>query len=174
LGLGLRPALACVAAAVAAVGVAVVVERRTPHPIVDFGLFRNRVLTSSLASMTLAMLALFAITFILPFYFEQLRGFSVEESGFLLTPLPLTIMVIAPLSGSLADRFGSRWLASSGLALACLGLVWLSRLDTDSTVAEIVGCLVLTGLGQGLFQSPNTRAFMSCGAGNTRGERPRA
>jgi len=42
------------------------------------------VLTSSLVSMTLAMLALFAITFILPFYFEQLRGFSVEESGFLL------------------------------------------------------------------------------------------
>ena len=73
--------LACVAAAVAALGVAVVVERRTPHPIVDFGLFQNRVLTSSLASMTLAMLALFAITFILPFYFEQLRGFSVEESG---------------------------------------------------------------------------------------------
>ena len=68
--------LACVAAAVAALGGAVLVERRTPHPIVDFGLFRNRVLTSSLVSMTLAMLALFAITFILPFYFEQLRGFS--------------------------------------------------------------------------------------------------
>jgi MFS family permease len=80
--------LACAAAAVAALGGAVLVERRTPHPIVDFGLFRNRVLTSSLVSMTLAMLALFAITFILPFYFEQLRGFSVEESGFLLTPLP--------------------------------------------------------------------------------------
>jgi EmrB/QacA subfamily drug resistance transporter len=162
--------LACVAAAVAALGGAVLVERRTPHPIVDFGLFRNRMLTSSLVSMTLAMLALFAITFILPFYFEQLRGFSVEESGFLLTPLPLTIMVIAPLSGSLADRFGSRWLATTGLALACLGLFWLSRLDTDSTVGEIVGCLVLTGLGQGIFQSPNTRAFMSAAPGNARGE----
>jgi predicted MFS family arabinose efflux permease len=162
--------LACAAAAVAALGGAVLVERRTPHPIVDFDLFRNRVLTSSLVSMTLAMLALFAITFILPFYFEQLRGFSVEESGFLLTPLPLTIMVIAPLSGSLADRFGSRWLASSGLALACLGLFWLSRLETDSTVGEIVAGLVLTGLGQGLFQSPNTRAFMNAAPGTARGE----
>jgi MFS family permease len=79
-------------------------------------------------------------------------------------------MVIAPLSGSLADRFGSRWLASSGLALACLGLLWLSRLDTDSTVGEIVAGLVLTGLGQGLFQSPNTRAFMTAAPGNARGE----
>ncbi len=162
--------MACVAAAVAALGGAVLVERRTPHPIVDFSLFRNRVLTSSLVSLTLAMLALFAVTFILPFYFEQLRGFSVEESGFLLTPLPLTIMVIAPLSGSLADRFGSRWLASSGLTLACLGLFWLSRLHTDSTVGEIVGCLVLTGLGQGLFQAPNTRALMNAAPGNERGE----
>ena len=47
----------------------------------------------------------------------------------------------------MADRFGSRWLASSGLALPCLGLFWLSRLDTNSTVGEVVGCLVLTGLG---------------------------
>ena len=59
---------------------------------------------------------------------------------------------------------------SSGLALACLGLFWLSRLDADSTVGEIVGCLVLTGLGQGLFQSPNTRALMSAAPGNARGE----
>jgi len=90
-GLGLRPAAACVAA----LGGAVVVERRTPHPIGDCGLFRNRVLTSSLVSMTLAMLPLFAITLIPPFYFEQLRSFCVEDSGFLLTPLPLTIVVIA-------------------------------------------------------------------------------
>jgi MFS family permease len=82
-------------------------------------------------------------------------------------------MVIAPLSGSLADRFGSRWLASSGLAFACLGLFWLSRLDTDSTVGEIVGCLALTGLDEGLFQTPNTRALMNV-ARATSGGRPRA
>jgi len=43
---------------------------------------------------------------------------SVARAGFLLTPLPLTIAVIAPFSGALADRFGSRWLAAGGLALA--------------------------------------------------------
>ncbi len=50
----------------------------------------------------------------------------------------------------LADRFGSRWLASSGLALACLGLCWLSRLDTNSTLGEVVGCLVLARWGRGV------------------------
>jgi MFS family permease len=69
-----------------------------------------------------------------PFYFEELRGFSVEKSGLLLTPLPLTIAVVAPLSGTLADRIGSRWLASGGLALGCLGLFLLAA-QVDSYFA---------------------------------------
>src|SRR4029453_6097130 len=77
---------------------AAVVERRICHPIIDLRLLHNRVFASSLLSMTLAMLALFAVSFLLPFYFEALRGFSIATSGFLLTPLPLTIAVVAPVS----------------------------------------------------------------------------
>src|SRR6266478_2183323 len=117
--------LACLAVGTVALVGAALVERRAHRPIVDFALFRERMLASSLGSMTLAMLALFAISFMLPFYFEELRGFSVEKSGLLLTPLPLTIAVVAPVSGSLADRMGSRWLAAGGLALACVGLLFL-------------------------------------------------
>jgi hypothetical protein len=54
----------------------------------------------------------------------ELRGFSVERSAVMLTPLPLTIAIVALLSGTLADRLGSRWLASGVLALACLGRSW--------------------------------------------------
>jgi MFS family permease len=107
------------------------------------------------------MLALFAVSFMLPFYFEELRGFSVEKSGLLLTPLPLTIAVVAPVSGSLADRIGSRWLAAGGLAVACLGLLFLARLDAGSPLGAVIGCLVLTGVGQGMFQTPNARALMN-------------
>ena len=106
----------------------------------------------------------------LPFYCEELRGFSVERSALLLTPLPLTIAIVAPLSGTLADRIGSRWPASGGLGLACLGLVLIARLDATSTTGDIVARLVLTGLGQGFFQSPNTRALMNAAPGAARGE----
>src|SRR5204862_261726 len=129
-------------------GLAVVpVEQRVRRPIVDLALLRQPVLASSLGSMMLAMLALFAVSFVLPFYFEELRGFSVARAGFLLTPLPLTIAVVAPFSGALADRIGSRWLAAGGLALASAGLLLLTRLDPHSTIEQIVGCLVLIGLG---------------------------
>jgi EmrB/QacA subfamily drug resistance transporter len=153
--------LTCLAVGTVALVGAVRVERRAPRPIIDLALFHERMLVSALGSVTLAMLALFAVSFMLPFYFEELRGFSVERSGLLLTPLPLTIAVVAPVSGSVADRIGSRWLAGGGLALACLGLLFLARLDAESTLVEVIGCLVLTGVGQGMFQTPNSRALMN-------------
>jgi EmrB/QacA subfamily drug resistance transporter len=137
-----------------------VVERRVAAPVIDLALFRSRVFAFSLVSFVLAMLALFAVGFLLPFYFEELRGFDVERSGLLLTPLPLTLAVVAPISGMLADRHGSRWLSPIGLGIACVGLLLLSRLDARSTIGDMVAALVVTGLGQGMFQAPNTRTLM--------------
>ena len=162
--------LTCLTVSVAALIAVAVVERRVRFPIIDLTLLDNRVFTSALLSMTLAMLALFAVSFLLPFYFEALRGFSVATSGVLLTPLPLTIAVVAPVSGRLADRIGSRGLAAGGLALACLGLFLLAGLDAHSSTWAIIWRLALTGLGQGLFQSPNTRALMNAAPRGKQGE----
>ena len=136
------------------------VERRVSNPIIDITLLRNRVFLSANVSLILSFLALFAVSFMLPFYLEELRGFPAQEAGLLLTPLPLTIATIAPFSGSLADRIGTRWLAATGLSIACLGLVLISQLNAQSPIWDIVWRLVLTGAGQALFQSPNNSALM--------------
>ncbi len=81
-------------------------EHRTPFPLLDPVLLRNRVFVLANVSFMIAMLALFAVSFLLPFYSEELRGYSTLRSALLLTPLPLTIAVVAPLSGTLADRVG--------------------------------------------------------------------
>jgi EmrB/QacA subfamily drug resistance transporter len=162
--------LTCLTVSVVALIGAVVVERLVRFPMLDLTLLDNRVFTSALLSMALAMLALFAVSFLLPFYFEGLRGFSVATSGVLLTPLPLTIAVVAPVSGWLADRIGSRGLAAGGLAIACLGLLLLAGLDAHSSTWEIIWRLAITGLGQGLFQSPNTRALMNAAPRDEQGE----
>jgi EmrB/QacA subfamily drug resistance transporter len=138
----------------------IVVELRVSTPVVDIRLLRNRVFASANISLILSFLALFAVSFMLPFYLEELRGFSAEEAGLLLTPLPLTIAVIAPFSGTLADRIGTRWLASVGLGIACVGLLLISQLDAHSTLFDMIWRLLVIGLGQGLFQSPNNSALM--------------
>jgi len=155
------PALiATLLVAVVALVALVFIARRVPYPVVQFSLLRNRVFTSAIISLVLNFLALFAVSFLLPFYLEELRGFSTEEAGLLLTPLPLTIAVVAPRSGMLADRIGSRWLAAGGLTLACVGLLLVSQLDTHSSVWDIVWRLVVVGVGQGIFQSPNNSALL--------------
>jgi MFS family permease len=64
---------------------------------------------------------------------------------------------------------GSRWIAPLGLAIVCAGLVLLSGLTQASSIAFLVLCLVVTGIGQGLFQSPNARAIMGAAPPNELG-----
>lgn len=141
-------------------------EKRARHPIIDLSLLHRRVFLSANLSLILSFLALFAVSFMMPFYLEELRGFSTETAGLLLTPLPLTIAAIAPFSGALADRFGTRWLAAGGLTIACIGLVLISQLNAHSSLLDIIWRLAFTGVGQALFQSPNNSALM--------GDAPRA
>src|SRR2546421_3466394 len=152
--------IATLVCGVSALVALVVVERRVPDPIIDLELLHNRVFLSANTSLVLSFLALFAVSFMLPFYLEELRGFPTAEAGLLLTPLPLTIAVLAPFSGALADRIGTRWLAAGGMALACLGLLLLSQLDAYSSVWDIVWRLIVIGAGQAMFQSPNNSALL--------------
>lgn len=136
------------------------VELRVPNPAIVLSLLKNRVFTSALLSLIISFLALFAVSFMLPFYLEELRGFSSELSGILLTPLPLALAFIAPFSGMLADRFGTRWLAAGGLTIGCLGLIAISFLNAQSSIWDIVWRLLVVGVGQALFQSPNNSALL--------------
>ncbi len=145
------------------------VEQRVRNPVIVLALLRNRVFDSSILSLLLSFLALFAVSFMMPFYLEQLRGFSTIQSGLLLTPVPITLAIIAPFSGSLADRIGSRWLTAGGLTIACIGLVLISQLNEHSSLVDIVWRMTFTSIGQGLFQAPNNSALLGSAPRNLQG-----
>ncbi|HEX8037230.1 MAG TPA: MFS transporter [Ktedonobacterales bacterium] len=169
IGWGSPPLIGLLALAVVALVAFVFVETRVPDPIVDLSLLRNRVFASANVSLVLSFLALFAVSFLMPFYLEELRQFSTLQAGLLLTPLPLAIAVVAPLSGTLADRIGTRWLAAAGMSLACIGLILISRLGVHNSVFDISWRLAITGVGQGLFQSPNNSALIGSAPESRRG-----
>ncbi|MEO7018773.1 MAG: MFS transporter [Ktedonobacteraceae bacterium] len=147
----------------------VIIEQRVTDPIIDFSLLRNRVFVSANVSLIMAFLALFAVSFLLPFYLEELRGLSIIEAGLLLSPLPLTIAVIAPFSGALADKIGTRWLAAGGMTVACIGLILISQLNRQSSIWDIIWPLIVIGVGQAAFQSPNNSALMGAAPRNQQG-----
>jgi MFS family permease len=68
--------------------------------------------------------------------------------------------VFSPLAGRMSDRISPRTLASLGMALNTLALIFLSRLQTESPVPSVVFCLGFLGFGLSLFSSPNTNAVM--------------
>jgi EmrB/QacA subfamily drug resistance transporter len=162
--------LAALGTSIVMLSVGVYVEAHIDHPILNLRLVSNRVFAFANISFMLCMMALFAPGFLLPFYFEELRGFSTIQTGLLMTPLPLMLAVVAPFSGTLADRLGSRWLSPVGLAIVCFGLFLLSQINLQSSTWDIIWRLAVTGIGQGLFQSPNTRTIMGAAPLHAQGE----
>ncbi len=146
--------------AVALLTLFIIHEGRFSYPIVDLSLFRNRLFSAAIVSSFLSFLALFAVMFLMPFYLEELLSFPTHQAGLILSAVPLTISFVAPFSGWLSDRFGSRVLSSLGLAIGSIGLWFLSNLTARASVLDILWPLIVTGFGQALFQSPNNSAIM--------------
>ncbi len=136
------------------------VERRALQPMIDLALFKIRPFTAGLVSVVVAFAGLFTATFLLPFLLQQARGFSPIEAGLLLTPVPITMAIVAPLSGTVSDRLGPRLPATAGMAIMVLGLLSLTQLPVDFALPDLIWRLVLLGIGQGLFMSPNSSAVL--------------
>jgi EmrB/QacA subfamily drug resistance transporter len=138
----------------------ILVERSALQPMIDLALFRIRAFAAGLASVVVAFAGLFTATFLLPFLLIQGSGYTPIEAGLMMTPVPITMAIVAPFSGSASDRFGPRILASTGMAVMALALLSLTQLPADFTLVDLVWRLVLLGLGQGLFMSPNSSAVL--------------
>jgi MFS family permease len=155
------PTIACFAIALIVSGGFVAVEQRVASPMLDLGLFRLRLFAAAIGSAILNYLGAYAIVFLLPFYLLQARGLTPSHAGLVLTAMPVVMAITAPISGMLSDRFGSRFFASTGMALLSIGLFLLSRLTLDTPLPAIIAALAISGLGLGLFTSPNTNAALS-------------
>ena len=135
-------------------------ERRVLSPVVDLTLFKVRVFSAAILTATLQFVGIGGVFILLPFYLIQARGFSPLETGGIMAALPLTMFVVAPLSGMLADRMGPRFLTTLAMALVSGGLLLMAALQPDTPVLGIVGRLIVLGVGVAIFQSPNTSAVM--------------
>lgn len=97
----------------------------------------------------------------MPFYLQKVLHLGPSFTGLVLTTSPLIMMVLAPISGMLSDKFGSRSLAFIGSIISALALLSLTQLNMFSTVGDVLWRLALLGVGAALFQSPINRALMS-------------
>jgi EmrB/QacA subfamily drug resistance transporter len=150
-------------------GLFLIIQRKTPYPMLDLSLFNNRLYLAATISAILNYMALFSILFALPFYLITGRGLGTEQAGVLLITQPIVMAIVAPISGTLSDRVGSRFLAAFGMTILAVGLWKLSALNAQSALQEVPLTLCLTGLGIGLFTSPNNNSMMGAAPANRQG-----
>jgi MFS family permease len=99
--------------------------------------------------------------FTVPFYLQKVLHLDQATTGLVLTASPVIMMTVSPLSGMLADRFGSRLPAFLGGVVSAVALISMTQLSVNSTAGDVFIRLALLGLGAALFQSPTNRALMS-------------
>jgi EmrB/QacA subfamily drug resistance transporter len=138
----------------------IVLERRSQSPILDLDLFKNRIFSSSTVSAVLNYIAVFSILLLLPFYLLQGRDLSPSQAGLILTIQPVVMAIVAPVSGSLSDRIGTRIPTVLGMLILSFGIFLMSRLGPISPIYEVGIALGVVGLGTGTFISPNNSAIM--------------
>jgi EmrB/QacA subfamily drug resistance transporter len=145
------------------------VESRSPHPIINPSLLRIRLFVMSVAAAAILFMGLFFITFLMPFFMVNPLGFSMNRVGVTMMIPFVFHFFVAPISGALSDRMGSRVLCTSGMALLAGALLLLSHLTAEATVMDIAWRLALTGIGVAVFISPNSAAAMSAVTARYRG-----
>jgi MFS family permease len=148
------------AAAVTFLAIFIVIERRSSHPMIDLSLFRNQLFSINLVTGLLAFISSAGVLMLMPFYLEDILGYSPREVGMMLAVLPIALGITAPIAGSLSDRFGTRPLAAIGLAVLVGGYLAVSTLSIDTTPLGYILRFLPIGVGAGLFQSPNNSAVM--------------
>jgi len=108
----------------------------------------------------LSFWAMASVSFLLPFYLDRGLGLNRTRSGYIMAPIPIVLLIFAPLGGYLSDRLGARLISTTGAVINCFGLICLSTLTTATTPLGVILRMLPFGIGMGLFQPPNNSAIM--------------
>ena len=158
LGFGDPLELILIALAVVFLVCFLILESCLEEPILDIKMFRSPRFSLNLLLFGMIYAIVGIIQLILPLFLELGLHYSAQKVGFLLTLLPLASVLIAPVAGSLADRFGERIVSFTGLLLLEIGCWTASSLNAESTTIGfcIRGILIELGLIISVIPISNT------------------
>jgi len=137
-------------------------EQKCRFPIFNLRLFsRNRVFALSSVAALINYAATSAIGFMLSLYLQYVRGFDVRHAGFILITQAVVQAVFSLVAGRWSNKIHPSHLATTGMVIIVCGLAGLVFVSTTTPIVFIIFCLLLMGVGFGLFASPNTNVIMS-------------
>ena len=146
-----------------------VIETKVREPMFQLTLFKIRPFTAGNIASLLSGLGRGGMQFILIIWLQgiylPLHGYSFAKTplwaGIAMLPLTIGFLIAGPLSGWLSDRFGARPFATGGMLVAALSFLLLELLPVNFQYWQFAAILLLNGLGNGMFASPNRAGIMN-------------
>jgi MFS family permease len=168
---------ACVLGFVAFLGLFVLVESRQSRPMFDLSLFRRPTFIAVVCQPFTITFGFVVLLVFLPPYFQGVGGLAAVSSGAVLLPLTLPVLLIPLFAARVASRVPLRVLLSASSLLIAVGSLWLLTLRPEGGAAQLIGPLLVVGIGVGsafgvmdnaaVSVVPSERAGMASGIFNT-------
>ncbi len=144
-------------------------EARIRAPMMELKLFKIKEFSTGILANLLAAISRGAVSFVLVFYLQGVLLLNAFTAGVWLIPFSIAYAISGPISGYLSDRRGSREFATAGMFVSATAFEWFSILPEKAPYNEFVIPMIITGIGGGLFYSPNIASIMSSVPINRRG-----
>jgi EmrB/QacA subfamily drug resistance transporter len=153
--------LGAFAAAAALLGSFVAWEHRAAHPMLPLGFFADRRFSVGSAVIMVGFFCAFGVFFLSTLYMQYVLDYSTLATGLATLPWAAAMMVTAPRSVGLAERYGIGAVIAGGFALTAAAFGLLTLLDLHSPYLLLGGAFALQGLGMGLAFAPATGSIMA-------------
>lgn len=161
--------VALLVGAAVGLGLFLLAEAKAASPLVRLAMFRDRMLSASLAMSALVSTVLMATLVVGPFYLARGLGLEAAMVGVVLSVGPLVAALTGVPAGRIADRFGAQRMTVAGLAGIAAGSLLLALLPAPLGIAGYVIPIVIITAGYGLFQTANNTAVMAGVGADRRG-----
>lgn len=135
-------------------------ELRRAEPMLDLRFFTNARFTAASAAITLIAFALFGFIFMATQYLQFILGYSALSAGVHTLPFAGAVILTAPMSSKLVDRFGTKLVVTFGLLSFAAGMLTAAGTTIESTYSRVFMAMVLMGGGMGLASAPATESIM--------------
>ena len=152
--------LGAILSAIFVIGVFIMWERHTSHPLVEVSFFQSRRFSVAMGALGLVLFALSGGLFLFTQYFQFSLGLSALQTGLRIAPIAAALLVAALLSSTFVRYVGTKAVIFAGMVLITIGFVMLTSVTINSTYSNVLPALFFLGIGTGLVVAPCTESVM--------------
>ncbi len=129
-------------------------QGRTPHPLLDLAIFRNRLFVTGTLAMFLFGGTFYGIMYLLPQFVQSVLHYSPVTAGQIFLPSTAVLAVLVPLVGKLSDRYPPHWITLPGLACTLFAVWHMTRMDWNTSFFYLATTMAVLSVGMAAFPPP--------------------